>query len=86
MNLMVHWFMILFPLTAEIQGSNSEANWTQSLQGNGTSLDGWSQSIDLDLGNDGYLNSTFDGRTFRLGSNQHPNFIPDPLSLLMRIW
>ena len=74
-DLMAYWRMdesngtlvydSVYPLyTAQIQGLNADKNRSASIQGNGITLDGWSNSIDIDLANTGYLNSAFDGRSF----------------------
>ena len=69
----------IFPFyTARIDGFNNDRNRTSALQGNGISLDGWSQSIDLDLANNGYLNTSFDGRTFSAWIKPDLNFYSGP--------
>ena len=61
-DLMAYWRMdesngtlvydSVYPLyTAQIQGLNADKNRSVSIQGNGITLDGWSNSIDIDLTN-----------------------------------
>ncbi len=64
--------------TGRIEGLESDGNRSEAIQGNGVDLDGWSQSIDLDLANDGYLNTSFEGRSFSAWIKPVTNFYSGP--------
>ena len=54
----------VYPLfAARLVGTEIEGNRSEGFYGSAIDLNGWSQSIDLDLADNGFLNASFEGRS-----------------------
>ena len=63
---------------AEIKGLDIDGNRSLGYMGNGFDLDGWSNFIDLDSSNSGFLNTSFDERSFTAWIKPESNFYAGP--------
>ena len=76
----------VYPLfAARVVGTEIEGNRSEGFYGSAIDLNGWSQSIDLDLADNGFLNASFEGEVSLPGLSPSQIFIRVPQSSPTRI-